>query len=469
MPDAAGPAGARQAAVVVASNRGPFAFRRSGDGHPEWGRAAGGLVVAVGPGAARDGATWVAATVDGGGEAPVVEGDGLRWHPLVVDGADHRAYYDVIVNGTLWYCAHGLWDAPRRPRFDRHWHAAWHAYRSVNDAFAATVASVAAPGATVLAQDWHLGLLAPALRARRPDLRTSLFVHTPWPTPEELGALPGPARSELVDAVAAAGAVGFHTERWAERFLASCEQSGVDAPSVYIAPAAPDADDLRATAAGNACADAVAELDAAAGGRAVIARVDRMELSKNVLRGFWAFDELLETAPRWRGRVVFVACVYPSRQGLADYLAYGQELRTLADHLNAKWGAPGYTPVLLDTDDDHPRSVAAMRRYDVLLVNPLRDGLNLVASEGPLVNERDGTVVLSTEAGAWAELGASPGVVGVNPFDVSATAAAILEALERSPAARRDAAIDLRRRAGARSPLDWWDAQLHAAADRPGA
>ncbi len=158
----------------------------------------------------------------------------------------------------------------------------------------------------------------------------------------------------------------------------------------------------------------------------LIVRVDRIELSKNVLRGFWAFEELLQARPDLRGRVVFAAMVYPSRLGLADYLAYGMEVSALATKINAEWGwpegdgRPSWTPILLDREDNYPRSVAALRRADVLLVNPVRDGLNLVAKEGPLVNERDGVLVLSHQAGAWDEL--ADHAVGINPFDVSGTA-----------------------------------------------
>src|SRR5207248_2118806 len=103
----------------------------------------------------------------------------------------------------------------------------------------------------------------------------------------------------------------------------------------------------------------------------------------------------LRSRPEWRERVVFAASVYPSREALADYLGYRQEIETVVAQLNARWATPGWTPVILDTSDDFARSVAALRRYDVLLVNPVKDGLNLVAKEGPLVNERDGVLVLS--------------------------------------------------------------------------
>ncbi|HYD08718.1 MAG TPA: trehalose-6-phosphate synthase, partial [Acidimicrobiales bacterium] len=190
-------------------------------------------------------------------------------------------------------------------------------------------------------------------------------------------------------------------------------------------------------------------------------RVDRIELSKNIARGFHAFDDLLRTYPEWRDRVVFVACVYPSREGLAEYLAYRQEVEGLIRRINDEWGTDDWTPILYDAKDDFARSVAALRRYDALLVNPVRDGLNLVAKEGPIVNERDGVLVLSRESGVWAELG--PLAVGVNPFDVAATADALHGALSMPAEARRTHAAALRDKALARSTDDWFHEQLAAA------
>ena len=153
-------------------------------------------------------------------------------------------------------------------------------------------------------------------------------------------------------------------------------------------------------------AEALARLESEIGGpdRRMILRVDRMELSKNLLRGFWAYEELLATEPAWRERVVFVALAYPSRQGLAEYLAYQNEVESTVARINERWGAPGWAPIVLHVEDDYPRSLAALTRYDVLLVNPIRDGMNLVAKEGPVVNDSDGVLALSREAGAFEEL-----------------------------------------------------------------
>jgi trehalose 6-phosphate synthase len=147
--------------------------------------------------------------------------------------------------------------------------------------------------------------------------------------------------------------------------------------------------------------------------------------------------------------------VYASRQGLAEYLAYANEVEQVVDRINARWATRDWLPIVLDSRDDYSRTVAGLERYDVLLVNPIRDGLNLVAKEGPLLNQRDGVVCLSREAGAFDEL--APAVEMVHPFDLDQTAAALSRALDIDTNDRAPRATHLRALAGARSPQGWLD------------
>lgn len=453
--------------IVVVSNRGPLSFEVDGDRLVAR-RGAGGLVSGLRPLLAGTDAVWIAAAMNDGdrlaAERGVVDAEGFRVRLLAVHEPTYRAAYDVVCNGTLWFLHHGLWDLARRPRFDLHWRAAWEAYRSVNRAFADAVAEVAPEGSRVLIQDYHLCLLAPTLRRARPDLRLVHFTHTPVAGPDLFRVLPPEVALEVLEGMAAHHACGFHTSRWADRWRTSYAELVGRPPGceVFVAPLGPDPDDLAVSAGSEASRAAHAALDAAAGDRALLVRVDRMELSKNLLRGFLAFDDLLARHPQWRGRVVFAAFCYPSRQGLSEYLAYRQEVEALVAGVNRRWSTPGWTPILLDTGDDYPRSVAALRRYDVLLVNPIHDGLNLVAKEGPVLNERDGVLCLSTEAGAWEELA---GVARrVDPYDVTGTADVLAAALATPPAQRRTEAAELRRRATSRTPRDWLEDQLRVAA-----
>jgi trehalose 6-phosphate synthase len=338
---------------------------------------------------------------------------------------------------------------------------AWEAYRTVNRAFAEAAAEAAPEGAAVLMQDYHVALAGPILARQRPDLRIVHFSHTPFAGPEGLRVLPPAVRQEWLTAMAGHHACGFHTRRWADAFIASCAADGVATPNVFVSPLAPDPEDIEGVASSEECAEAVAELDRQLGDRLLLTRVDRIEPSKNIVRGFLAFDSLLETHPEWRSRVVFGAFVYPSREALAAYRNYRTEVEGIIKRLNARWGTDDWTPVHYDPSDHFPRSVAALRRADVLLVNPLRDGLNLVAKEGAMVNEHDAVVVLSTEAGAWDELAAE--VIGVHPFDIVGTAEALHTALSMPRDERAALAARLRARSTARTPADWLREQLAAA------
>ncbi|HEY5155940.1 MAG TPA: trehalose-6-phosphate synthase, partial [Acidimicrobiales bacterium] len=352
-------------------------------------------------------------------------------------------------------------DLARRPRFDRRFAEAWAAYRSMNQTFATAIETAAPDGAAVLVQDYHLSLLGPLLAERRPDLRTVHFAHTPFAGPDLIRVLPDAVAAELLEGLAGHHACGFHTRRWADAFTASCREVIGREPTTFVAPLAPDPADIAGVAASPACTDALVALEAEIGDRKLIVRVDRIELSKNLVRGFHAFDDLLDRYPQWRERVIFGAFIYPSREGLAEYLAYRQEVESVIASINRRWATPTWTPILADLTDDFPRSVAALRRYDVLLVNPIRDGLNLVAKEGALVNERHGLVALSPEAGAWAEL--SSAVRRVHPYDITGTADALAAALATSPADREVESAALARLARARTPADWLADQLAAA------
>jgi trehalose 6-phosphate synthase len=451
--------------VVVVSNRGPLSFREGDDGRLVARRGAGGLVSGLGPLLAGTDGMWVAAAMTDGDRkaaaAGVVDAEDFHVRLLAVDPETYRLAYDVVSNQTLWFVHHGLYDLPRTPAFGRDLREAWQAYRQVNDAFADAVAEVAPTGAAVLVQDYHLGLLSLSLAERRPDLAAVHFSHTPFATPSWLRVLPEHIAAEVVSGLAAHRACGFHTRGWADDFLACAREVLALSPTTFVSPLPTDADDVLRAAATPACDAALADIDGEVGDRRVIARVDRIELSKNLLRGFLSFDDLLERWPEWREQVVFLASVYPSRTGVPAYLDYQDEVERLVARINERWATPGWTPIVYDPRDDYPRSVAVLRRADVLLVNPIRDGLNLVAKEGGIVNERDAVLCLSREAGVWDEVGEA--AVQVPPFDIAGTADALDLALRMPADERKARATLLRTLAVARKPADWLVDQLAAA------
>ncbi len=451
--------------VVLVSNRGPLRYDVDADGALVARRGAGGLVSGLAPLMAGSDRTWIAAAMSDGDRAAAATGvrrdSGLQVQLLTLDPTTFDAAYDEVCNATIWYLHHHLFDLTRAPSFDQRWFDAWDAYRTINADFAEAIASTAPHGAVVLVQDYHLCLVPSMLREQRPDVAVVHFSHTPFAAPEILAVLPDGPRRELLEGLSAADACGFHSERWAASLRACCAADAIDAPRTFVAPLATDADDLRAVATSPACDDALARLDAQLDGRQLIARVDRVEPSKNVLRGFAAFDRMLELHPDLRGTVVLGAWLYPSREGVAAYRSLRADVEAAIAAINERWAHDGWTPVLADLHDDFPTSVAALRRYDVLLVHPVRDGLNLVATEGPLVNERDGELLLSPQAGAWDLL--SSVATAAHPFDLEQTAHALASALQRAPEERATRAAALRAVAEARTPADWFADQLAAA------
>jgi trehalose 6-phosphate synthase len=458
--------------TIVVSNRGPLTFRQEADGSLTRVPAAGCLASSLHRLLEGSGTTWVSVAMGPADREAVARGlmkeEGLDLVPVVVDDDTYRQAYDVVANTTLWYCHHHLFDLPHRPRFDRHWWAAWDSYRAYNRAVADVVVARSGEEDVVLVQDYHFSLLGRMLAEERPDLRTVHFLHTPFAAPAMLGVLPDVVAAELLDGMAGYSVCGFHCPKWEADFRACYGAVGRTSPPTFVAPLGPDAGVLEEEAAAPACAAAADALRAEVGGRRIIARADRMEPSKNIVRGMLAFEELLVTHPEWRGEVVHVAFAYPSRQGLAEYLAYGADVVHTAERINHAFGTAsgpeGWTPVVLSVEDDRARSLAALTLSDVLLVNPVRDGLNLVAKEGPLLNSADGVLVLSHEAGAWAELElGGGGALGINPFDVSGTAETLRTALSMGATERAARATALREVVRARTSADWWADQLAAA------
>lgn len=458
-------AGPGERPLVVVSNRGPVSFRMEGDG-PVARRGAGGLVSALGPLVRGTDALWVAAAMTDGDRVVagrgVTEAEGFRVRLLAFDDEEWRQHYDSVCNEALWFAHHGLWDPVYEPAWSSGWlDGPWAAHRRVNQVFAEAVAADAPAGAVVLVQDYHLCLMAPVLRRWRPDLALVHFSHTPFAPPEWLAMLPRRARHDLLEGLAAHHACGFHTERWAADFDASCRAASVAPPPAFVAPLGPDPEDLAATLASAPCRAAAADLADLVGDRRFVVRVDRIELSKNLLRGFLAFEALLEAQPERRGGVVFGAFCYPSRLGVPAYDRYNDAVTAVARRVNERFGTDDWQPIHYDPVDDYPRSMAALARADVVVVNAIRDGLNLVAKEAALVNRRDAQLLLSPEAGAWPELGAL--AWRADPFDVDQTASALAAALDADPAERRRRAEGLRAASAARTPAAWLADQLAAA------
>ena len=470
---------ALESPLVVASNRGPVSFHRSDEGELVGERGSGGLVTALAGVLFESDATWLAAAMTEGDHEVAESG-----HPIGVDPAGHAAfvdipperyhgYYNGVSNRVLWQLHHYLFDLSYLPTWDAESRQIWDDYREVNRLFAQALDQHRDREPVYLVQDYQLSMVPRFLRELRPNARIAHFTHTPFAAPAYMRVLPGPFREDLLRGMLGADVLGFQAEQWAENFLLSARDS---LPDVHVDvrrrrvrvgdrtvlvrtyPVSLDPGPLRAAARSDEVKAIRKEIVAWRGDAKLLLRVDRLELSKNVLRGFQAFESFLHDRPDWHGRVRFLALLPRSRSEIPEYQQYAERCREAVDMINAKFGGAGWEPVEMRTDENYAQAVAAYGLYDALLVNPIFDGMNLVAMEGPLVNKQHGALVLSRNAGAFARLGRH--AIAVNPFDVAETASAIAEALEMPEDERVRRARGLTRAVLTRNPVRWLTAQL---------
>ncbi|UUU32986.1 trehalose-6-phosphate synthase [Streptomyces sp. CA-210063] len=460
------------ARILVASNRGPVSYaldEKTGELTSK--RGGGGLVSGLSAIDSEAGAVWVCSALGDGDREAVRRGVGEPGVRMLDIPADvHHDAYNGVANSTLWFVHHMLYQTPLEPAFDAEFRRRWASYETYNHAFAEALAEEAAQGAAVLVQDYHLALVPRMLRALRPDLRIGHFSHTPWAPVDYFRLLPDDIAAQVLGGILGADRAAFLTQRWADAFTECCHAVlGPGIPSgtrIGVHGLGADADFLRARAHQPDVDDRIAALREQIGTapdgspRRTIVRVDRTELSKNIVRGLLAYRQLLDDQPSWRERVVHVAFAYPSRQDLAVYRDYTAEVQRVADEINERYGTPGWTPVVLHVKDDFARSLAAYRLADVALVNPIRDGMNLVAKEVPVVSEEGCVLVLSREAGAYEELGDDS--VVVNPYDVVGTAVALHQALSMAAGERAERTKRLAAAATALPPTQWFLDQLRA-------
>ncbi|MFE5854847.1 MULTISPECIES: alpha,alpha-trehalose-phosphate synthase (UDP-forming) [unclassified Streptomyces] len=457
------------AQILVASNRGPISYTVRDDGTLDSRRGGGGLVSGLSAIGSEADALWVCSALGDGDREAVRRGVGEQGVLMLdIDADIHHDAYNGIANSVLWFINHMLYQTPLEPVFDLEFRRQWGAYEQYNRAFAQALADRAGEGAAVLVQDYHLALVPGMLRALRPDLKIGHFSHTPWAPVDYFRLLPDDISRQLLRGLLGADRTCFLTRRWADAFTDCCTEllgaealKGID---IGVHGLGADAEFLRERAHRPDVDERLADLRQQIGpegtDRRTIVRVDRTELSKNIVRGLLAYRELLSTRSEWRERVVHVAFAYPSRQDLSVYRDYTAEVQRVADAINAEFGTDGWSPVVLHVKDDFARSLAAYRLADVALVNPIRDGMNLVAKEIPVVSEAGCALVLSREAGAHEELGED--AITVNPYDVTGTAEALHEALTMPAAERSRRTARLAAAATALPPQRWFLDQLDA-------
>jgi trehalose 6-phosphate synthase len=468
--------------LVLVSNRGPVTFQEDG----EIKRGTGGLVTALTGLASHRDAVWIASALTDGDATKAGEADGApftvrspaggEYHVRLVvsDPQAYDRFYNIFANPMLWFIQHYLWDLSNAPDVRRHEVEAFeYGYNVVNEDLAQAVVEEidGQDEPVVMVHDYHLYTLPGLVRRARPDAFLHHFIHIPWTQPDAWRVLPNRIRREIYAGILANDIVGFHTQAYRRNFLQCCRDlmdlevdfdEGVvrfEDREVWVRsyPLPIDQRAIQQTAASDGVREHEEEL-LRRRREYLVLRVDRADLSKNVLRGFSGFDLFLEQHPEFREKVTFIAQLMPSRTDVPEYAEYLERIEALVAVVNHRHGTPDWMPINLKLRDDLEEAVAAYKHYDVLLVNAMFDGMNLVAKEGPMVNERDGVSILSENTGAHEELGEH--ALSVNPFDIQELADSIHAALTMRDDERARRMGGLKEIVTARDPGDWIDEQL---------
>jgi trehalose 6-phosphate synthase len=471
--------------LILVSNRGPATFERGEDGELVPVRGGGGLVTALKGLVDHRDALWIASSMSDE-DAEMSQKHGGKSFECAVDDTTYRlrlvesdpdaydAFYNVVANPLLWFIQHYLWDLSNAPDIRQNEIDAYEqGYTVVNEDLARAVLDEVKDmdDAVVMFHDYHLYTAPKVIRRARPDLLLHHFVHIPWTQPDAWRVLPRDIREDIYEGILSNDIVGFHTRAYRRNFLLCCrelfdlevdEEAGVvhfEDREVWVRayPLPISASSFQKSAQ----RPRVHEYERQVLRRRrehLILRVDRADLSKNVLRGFGAFDLFLEQHPEFREQVTFIAHLIPSRQDVPEYAEYLEKIEALVAVVNHRHGTTDWMPIDLRLRENLEEAIAGYKHYDLLIVNAMFDGMNLVAKEGPLVNERHGVSLLSENTGAHEELGEFS--LSVNPFDVQEQATAIHRALTMSAEERSWRAEGLKRIIRERDPGDWVDDQL---------
>ncbi|MEW6583065.1 MAG: trehalose-6-phosphate synthase [Actinomycetota bacterium] len=471
--------------LILVSNRGPVTFGRKRGVGRVLDRGGGGLVTALLGLIDHTPALWISAAIseedarvaqEAEGRSFPLPGIGLatRGRFVVLDTDTFHAFYNVIANPMLWFIQHYLWDLSNAPDIRSEELDAWeNGYQAANRAFAAAVGDEldAQPDAVVMLHDYHLYTAPPLIRERHPDAFLHFFVHIPWTQPDYWRMLPPRIREAIVAGLLANDIIAFHTPRYARNFLLCCEDLlglrvdydrravRFDGRDVWVRSYPISVNEQAFLQLGRSAGVAAEEGPILRRRRRyMVLRVDRTDLSKNILRGFKAFDTFLDRHPEFLEHITFLALMQPSRQDVDEYVEYLAKIRELVSYINTKHGNTDWMPIDLRIESNLNRAVAAYKHYDVIMVNSIFDGMNLVAKEAALLNERDGVLILSENVGAHEELGSF--ALSVNPFDIESQVQALHHALTMSAEERSTRATQIRAVVRENNVVKWLDTQM---------
>ena len=468
--------------LIMVSNRGPVEHYFDDAGRIRRREAAGGVATALGSVARQQPITWIAsASTDADKTVGILDqraqiGRDSDLRLLNLPEKAFQAHYGVFCNPILWFVQHSIGEQLQSADLGAQALDAWReGYQPINEAFAAAVVDELdgdGAEAQVMVHDYHLYTAPRMIRAARPRVALQHFIHIPWPGPATWRQLPDAIVRRICAGLLANDSIVFQTEASVAAFLATCRAYLPDAKVlerqgeveylgqrtfVWSNPVSLDAREIETLRSSSSFEQYRSQFQAPDGMKTIV-RVDRLDPSKNVADGYEAFDLLLQRNPRLHGKVRFLSFLVPSRDTIPEYVSYCRRVFDLVDAINNKYGTEDWTPITVFHEHNRMQALAALSLYDVLLVNSVADGLNLVSKEGPLLNDRNGVLALSTTAGSYEELAC--GAVPVNPFDIVDTADALDAALlmdEKERAQRQEA---LRQAILSHQTSDWLKQQL---------
>ena len=476
--------------LIVVSNRGPFEHHRDEEGTLVRRPTGGGVAIALSSMMSRHDLTWIVGAMSDADRDLVSLGmkefsldNGHRLRFVCAPPPSYDLFYRVFCNPVLWFLQHSLWRLlDGRTNLQQGIIHAWqNGYLPVNRAFADAVVDEVRRTkgvARVMLHDYHLYVAPLFIRDRCPDVSLQHFTHIPWPGPDAWSALPQPIVESICEGMLANDSLSFQTAFSKRNFALTClaylrgvtldlAETAISyrgrSTSIFTNPMSVDVFDLRRKLSSPEVGLHRAAL-ADSGGLSTIVRVDRLDPAKNVLGGFQAFQLLLERHPEWRSRVRFLAFLVPSREAIPEYRQYKEQVFALVDDINTRFGNVRWRPVTVFYEENRPQALAGLSLYDVLLTNSLVDGMNLVAKEGPVLNQRDGVVILSTGVGAYQEL--RQAALGVEAQDIEGTAEALHRALRMAPEERRERARTMRQIIARHDLACWAEVQMAAFRDK---
>ncbi|MDY6866704.1 MAG: trehalose-6-phosphate synthase [Chloroflexota bacterium] len=474
--------------IIIASNRGPIEHIEDEQGNIVQQKGSGGLITGLSGAVKYNDVTWISCAQTphdvefNEGYASLVDQDNdIHIKYIQVDPQTYDDYYNVIANPLIWFLQHSMWNVPSEPVIDHTTWKAWNeGYLTVNRLFADEITrqiSKKDRKTLVMLQDYHLYMTAKYIRDKsftnnQPTLLH--FIHIPWPGPEYWHILPPKMRKAILDSLCGVDLLGFQTEEDGLNFIRTIESHlplahvSYDnmriwyknhATYIHDFPISIDVDSLSDMVHNETVIEHTHTLEETIGNKQLILRVDRIDPSKNIVRGFQAYQELLTLHPEYEGKVIFLAMLVPSRRGIDEYKDYLDKIMAVSGKINADFGKKDWEPVRILVGEDYERALAAMQLYDVLLVNAIADGMNLVAKEGPIINTKNGVLILSERAGASLQL--APGATIISPCDIYATAEAMHQGLSMDQVEKENRAKTLRSIIEQYDIHKWFFSQLH--------